>query len=186
MTDQHAIVDATARAADLDATMVAEARARLFARLKELGIATRTVEHAPVFTVAESHELERTIPGGHTKNLFLKDSKGALFLVIAESDTRVDLKVLAQRLGAGRFSFGKPLLLLEVLGVTPGSVNAFAVMNDTAGIVTVVIDARLLRHDSVNGHPMTNTATTNIARDDLLRFIRATGHEPRIADLEGA
>lgn len=186
MIDQSADGETIGQGQGSDAPMAAEARARLFARLAELGIETRTVEHAPVFTVAESHELERTIPGGHTKNLFLKDSKGALFLVVAESDTRVDLKALAQRLGAGRFSFGKPPLLLEVLGVTPGSVNAFAIMNDRAGIVTLVIDARLLRHDSVNGHPMTNTATTNIARDDLLRFIRATGHEPRIADLEGA
>jgi Ala-tRNA(Pro) deacylase len=160
------------------------ARARLFARLAELAIESRTFEHAAVFTVEESHGLEREIPGGHTKNLFLVDNREALFLVVAESSTRVDLKALTKRIGAGRFSFGKPELLMRTLGVTPGSVNAFAVMNDTAGAVSVLIDARLMRHDSVNCHPMVNTATTNIARDDLLRFIRATGHEPRVVDLE--
>lgn len=162
------------------------ARAALFGRLAALGIETRTFEHPAVFTVEQSGDLERDIPGGHTKNLFLKDSKGALYLVIAESSTRVDLKALSQRLGAGRFSFGKPELLLEALGVTPGSVNAFAVMNDFEGRVSVVFDLRLTRHDTVNCHPMINTATTNIARDELLRFIRATGHEPRVVDLEGA
>lgn len=162
------------------------ARAALFGRLAALSIETRTFEHAAVFTVEQSGDLERDIPGGHTKNLFLKDSKGGLFLVIAESSTRVDLKALSQRLGAGRFSFGKPELLLEALGVTPGSVNAFAVMNDFEGRVSVVFDLRLTRHDTVNCHPMINTATTNIARDELLRFIRATGHEPRVVDLEGA
>ena len=181
--------DATAEGAVADgsaASASAASREQLFARLAEFGIATRTYEHAAVFTVEESHGLEREIPGGHTKNLFLKDNKDALFLVVAESSTRVDLKALAGRIGAGRFSFGKPDLLMRALGVTPGSVNAFAVCNDTAGVVSVVIDARLMRHDSVNCHPMTNTATTNIARDDLLRFIRATGHEPRVVDLESA
>lgn len=161
-----------------------DGRARLFARLQALAIVTHTFEHAPVFTVEESHHLERQIPGGHTKNLFLTDNKGAMVLVVAESDTRVDLKALAKRIGAGRFSFGKADLLQRTLGVTPGSVTAFAVMNDPAGDVSVVVDRRLMRHDTVNCHPLTNTATTNIARDDLLRFIRATGHEPRVVELE--
>jgi Ala-tRNA(Pro) deacylase len=157
----------------------------LFARLAELGISTHTVEHEPVFTVAESGKLERELAGGHTKNLFLKDDAGELFLVVAQSATRVDLKALARTLGAGRFSFGKPELMMEVLGVTPGSVTAFAVINDVANRVQVVIDADLMSHDSINCHPMENSATTNIARDDLLRFIRACGHEPRIVALGG-
>jgi Ala-tRNA(Pro) deacylase len=160
-------------------------RQDLSARLAELGISTHTVEHEPVFTVAESSKLERELSGAHTKNLFLKDEGGALFLVVAQSATRVDLKALARMLGARRFSFGKPELMMEVLGVTPGSVTAFAVMNDTANRVRVVIDADLMTHDSINCHPLENTATTNIARDDLLRFIRACGHEPRIATLGG-
>lgn len=161
-------------------------RQDLFARFAELGIETRTFEHEAVFTVAESSKIERELPGAHTKNLFLKDDKGALFLVIAQSSTRVDLKALSRTLGAGRFSFGKPELLMEVLGVPPGSVTAFAVINDAAQRVSVIVDSDLMAHDSINCHPLENTATTNIARDDLLRFIRSCDHEPRIATLTGA
>lgn len=160
-------------------------RRDLFALLDELAIATTTVEHPAVFTVAESSELERNIPGGHTKNLFLKDDKGALFLVIAGAATRVDLKALAKRVKAGRLSFGKPDLLMEVLGVTPGSVTAFAVMSDRMRRVAVIVDESLTRHETVNCHPLENTATTNIAFADLLRFIRHCGHEPAITILGG-
>ena len=160
-------------------------RQDLFERLAELGIATRTLEHEPVFTVAESSKHERELAGAHTKSLFLKDEGGALFLVVAQSSTRVDLKALARMLGAGRFSFGKAELLMQVLGVPPGSVTAFAVINDPQRRVRVVIDAELMRHETVNCHPLENTATTNIARDDLLRFIRACGHEPSIVGLGG-
>ncbi len=161
-------------------------RKDLFARLAELGIETRTIEHAPVFTVAESGELERQIEGAHTKNLFLKDDRGALFLVVAMSATRVDLKALARTLSAGRFSFGKPELLAQVLGVQPGSVTAFAVMNDVSQRVSVVLDAGLMGHETINCHPLENTATTNIGREDLLKFMRACGHEPLIVMLGGA
>lgn len=165
---------------------MAATRQDLFARLAALGIATHTVEHEPVFTVAESGKLERELPGAHTKNLFLKDDKGELFLIVASSATRVDLKALSRTLGAGRFSFGKPELLMEALGVPPGSVTAFAVINDKARRVRVVIDSQLMTCSSINCHPLENTATTNIAREDLLRFIRACGHEPRVAALGGA
>lgn len=155
-------------------------RQDLFSALAELQIETQTIDHPAVFTVAESDKVEIPLPGAHTKNLFLKDDKGALFLVIANSETRVDLKALSKRLGAGRFSFGKPELLMETLGVTPGSVTAFAVINDAGKRVTIVFDEALLADETLNCHPLENTATTNIAREDLLRFIRATGHEPRI------
>lgn len=161
-------------------------RAGLFARLAELGIASKTVEHPPAFTVEDSTGSARDLPGGHTKNLFLKDEEGQLVLVIAEVSTRVDLKHLAKTLRMGRFSFGKPELLYEVLGVPPGSVTAFAVINDAARRVRVVFDTALMGHDSVNCHPLENTATTNIARQDVLRFIRACGHEPRIIPLAPA
>lgn len=161
-------------------------RQDLFARLAQLGIETRTVEHEPLFTVAESSKLEREIPGAHTKNLFLKDDGGELFLVVARTQTRVDLKALAKTLHAGRFSFGKPELLMQALGVPPGSVTAFAVINDPQRRVRVVIDAELMQYDCVNCHPLENTATTNIARDDLLRFIRSCGREPRITMLGGS
>ncbi len=161
-------------------------RAQLFSTLTELGIQTETVDHQAVFSVAESDKVEIPLPGAHTKNLFLKDDKGALFLVIANSETRVDLKALSKRLGAGRFSFGKPELLMETLGITPGSVTAFAVINDVEERVKIVFDDALMAADTLNCHPLENTATTNIARDDLLRFIRSTGHEPRVMVLTAA
>jgi Ala-tRNA(Pro) deacylase len=160
-------------------------RSDLMQRLDALGIPSTTVEHAPVFTVDESSALDRAIPGGHTKNLFLNDHKDRLFLVIAHAHARVDLKGLARTLGSGRLSFGRSELLLEVLGVTPGSVTAFALVNDTASRVSVVLDRTLLAFDTINCHPLDNSATTSVARDDLLRFIRACGHEPRILYLGG-
>lgn len=158
-------------------------RDQLFERLKTLRIETRTVEHPPLFTVSESAAVEKDLPGGHTKNLFLKDAKANLYLVIAKTTTNVDLKSLPKTINSYRLSFGKPELLMEVLGVKPGSVCAFAVMNDHDKRVTVIIDKALMDEETINCHPLENTATTNIARDDLLRFIRAAGHEPRIAAL---
>lgn len=161
-------------------------RSDLFVRLDQLGIATTTVDHQAVFTVAESTGLERSLPGGHTKNLFLKDAKDRLFLVIAQSSTPVDLKSLHKTLGCARLSFGKPELLMQILGVPAGSVTAFSLINDRGHRVSVVIDAALMSHDSINCHPLVNTATTNISRNDLLKFIRACGHDPRIVGLNGS
>jgi Ala-tRNA(Pro) deacylase len=158
----------------------------LFRFLDSLGIRTTTLEHEAVFTVAESDRLERDIVGGHTKNLFLKDTKGQLFLIVAQSHTAVDLKTLHKILGAARFSFGRAELLMEVLGVPPGSVTAFSAINDRSGRVSVVVDLALMGYDSINCHPLTNTATTTIGRDDLFNFMRATGHEPRVVDLSGS
>jgi len=158
-------------------------RQALFARLEELGIAAITVEHEPVFTVAQSQDLRDGLPGAHTKNLFLAGKDGRALLVVAKDETRVDLKSLAQRLGLGRLSFGKPELLLALLGVTPGSVTPFALMNDSHARVAVVVDAALLDFAEVNFHPLENTATTRIASADLMRFIRACGHEPKVMAL---
>ncbi|KAB2848176.1 MAG: prolyl-tRNA synthetase associated domain-containing protein [Hyphomicrobiaceae bacterium] len=155
-------------------------RQDLFARLGSLGIKTKTVDHVPVFTVAESTKLERDIEGGHTKNLFLKCKKGNLYLVVALNNARIDLKTLHNKLGSGRLSFGSADLLVEVLGITPGSVTPFALVNDSDRRVNVVLDEPMMRYDLLNYHPLSNDATTTIARDDLLRFIRACGHEPRI------
>lgn len=160
-------------------------RAELFEILADMGIATTTTEHEAVFTVAESGTLHESLPGAHTKNLFVKDPDGTLLLIVANTETRVDLKASAKRLGVGRLSFGKPELLMSVLGVAPGSVTAFAIANDADKRITVVVDEALMSHETLNCHPLENTATTNIARDDLLRFIRATGHEPRITTLTG-
>jgi Ala-tRNA(Pro) deacylase len=157
--------------------------AELFARFKELGIAHTTVEHQPVFTVEESQELRGTLPGAHTKNLFLRDKDGRMALVVAKEDTKVDLKSLSSKLGLGRFSFGKPDRLGAVLGVEPGSVTPFALINETAREVTVVVDQALLAFAEVNAHPLKNSATTRIRTEDLLRFIRACGYEPLILEL---
>lgn len=161
-------------------------RAGLLAYLDAQGYATRTVDHPPVHTVAESSAVELALPGAHTKNLFLKDEDGRLLLVVAKSSTRVDLKKVAKALGFGRLSFGKPDLMLEVLGVTPGSVTAFAIINDRAGRVRIVLDATLAEHETVNCHPLENVATTNIALQDLLGFIRSTGHEPTFMNVSAA
>src|SRR5262245_59521432 len=142
-------------------------RSELLNRLEEIGIEARTVEHPPVFTVAESSALDRQIPGGHTKNLFLADANGGLWLVVAHAHTRIDLKALAKAIGAGRLSFGRPGLLMATLGVAPGSVTAFALINDPEGKVGVIVDATLMAFETINSHPLENTATTNIARDDL-------------------
>ena len=159
---------------------MAATRADLLAFLAGLGIKHRTFEHKAVFTVAESLEIAEAMPGGHTKNLFLKDKKDRLFLIVALNDARIELKVAHKVLGCDRLSFGKAELLEEVLGVKPGSVTPFSLINDKGGRVTVVLDKPMLEHELLNYHPLENTATTAIARDDLLRFIRATGHEPRI------
>ena len=154
--------------------------ADLFHRLRELGIHTTTVEHPPLRTVEESRALRGEIAGGHSKNLFLKDKKGALFLFVAEEDAELSVNDLHKALGSARLSFGRADLLLEALGVLPGSVTPFAAMNDTAGRVKVVLDAGLMRHERLNFHPLENTATTTIQRDDLLKFLRDTGHEPQV------
>jgi Ala-tRNA(Pro) deacylase len=160
-------------------------REELMSRLSELGIGVSTIDHEPVFTVAESERLHREIPGGHTKNLFLKDAKGQIWLIVAEAHTPVDLKSLPKVIGSARLSFGRPELLMEVLGVPPGSVTALALVNDDAHRVSVVVDERLMEYETINCHPLVNSATTSLGRDDLIRFMAACGHEPRIVALTG-
>jgi len=153
----------------------------LFAFLDRLGIAHTTITHPPVFTVEENQSLRGKIPGGHTKNLFLRDKKGALYLMIAREDAVIELRSLHRLLGAtGRFSFAPADLLRATLGVEPGSVTPFAVINDTEHRVTVVLDAAMMAHATLNFHPLVNTMTTAIARDDLVRFLAAAGHPARI------
>jgi Ala-tRNA(Pro) deacylase len=157
---------------------------QLCAHLDTQGLAFHRTEHQAVFTVSESHGLRDGMQGLHTKNLFLKDKKSRLFLVSARADARIDLKRLHEVIGAsGRLSFGSAELLLDTLGVTPGSVTAFAVINDRASAVTMVLDANLVTGPAVNFHPLVNTATLRIARDDMLAFLRGVGHEPLIVDL---
>ncbi len=152
-----------------------------FAYLDSLGVAHRTVSHPPVFTVEEARALRGQVPGGHTKNLFLRDKKGAVFLVVAPEDAAIELKSLHRLLGAsGRFSFGSAELMRETQGVEPGAVTPFAVINDQAGRVTVILDAAMMAHQVLNFHPLVNPGTTTISREGLLKFLEATGHRPRI------
>lgn len=160
------------------------ARAKLFAYLDTLGIATTTVEHEAMFTVEQSQALRGTIPGAHTKNLFLRDKNNRLVLVVAKEDTKVDLKALAKRLGLGRFSFGKPEQMRTVLGVEPGAVTALALMHEgSKDLAAVVVDEALTAFAEVNCHPLDNRATTRLATADLLRFMRACGHDPQLLPL---
>ena len=156
----------------------------LLAYLGNLGIATETIEHPPLFTVEDSKTLRGDIPGGHTKNLFVKDKKSRIFLLVLGEETVVDLKRVHEKIGAqGRVSFGSAELLEEVWGVKPGAVTPFGAINDHEKRVTVVLDAQMLRHARLNFHPLVNTRTTGLASTDLVKFLRATRHEPMIVVL---
>jgi Ala-tRNA(Pro) deacylase len=148
----------------------------LFDLLDRLGLPRRTIEHAPVFTVAESAKVKTDIPGGHSKNLFMKDKQDRLVLISAHAESRLALNQLHRLLGLQRLSFTDAGLLWEALGVTPGSVTGFALMNDAAGRVRFVADEALLAFDTLNFHPLRNDMTTAIARADFLAFAASTGH----------
>ena len=155
--------------------------AELFEFLDGLGISHTTKQQEPVFTVAESQSLRDLIPGGHTKNLFVKDKKDQYFVLTVEENAVVDLKSVHKIIGAAsRVSFGRPEKMLEYLGVVPGSVTVFGAINDTDRQVTFVLDSALLENELVNGHPLSNDQTTTIASADLIRFLEATGHTPLV------
>lgn len=157
-------------------------RSELFSQLDALGIDHKTHDHMPVFTVEDSAAIKADIPGGHSKNLFLKDKAGAFFLICAQSDTPIKINRLHPILKCKRLSFGKPDALLETLGVTPGSVTLFSIINDLEHAVTLIIDQRLTDHEAVNFHPLLNDATTTISSQDMIKFAKATGHDPIILD----
>jgi Ala-tRNA(Pro) deacylase len=157
---------------------------QLLAQLDALGIASTTVTHPPLRTVEDSKRLRGDLPGGHVKNLFLRDKRDRLWLLVTLEDQHVNLKAVAKHLDAGRFSFANAQQLDQHLGIAPGAVSPLAVINDAAGAVTVVIDDALLRVDPVNLHPLRNDRTTAIAPRDLLRFLESCGHAPRIVALD--
>ena len=157
----------------------------LFAQLSELGIKTRTEEHAAVFTVEDSAAIKQNMPGGHTKNLFLKDKAGQFVLICAVNDTEIKVNKLHAHIGCKRLSFGKAEALEEKLGVKPGSVTLFSIINDVAGDVKLVLDSRLMDHETVWFHPLRNTASTAISSADIMVFAEATGHSPQIIDFAG-
>jgi Ala-tRNA(Pro) deacylase len=155
-------------------------QADLFQRFQDLGLQTTTVTHQPVFTVEEAQKVHHDIAGGHCKNLFCKDEKGELWLIVCLEEARVDLKAAPAKIGSRRLSFGKPDLLMEVLGVEPGSVTPFALINDKAVRTHVILDQDMMRHDMLNYHPLKNDATTTIRARDLVTFIESCGHHPKI------
>ncbi len=161
------------------------ARADLFARLDALGIGHRTVDHRAIFTVEEGRDFKAAMPGGHSKNLFLKDKKDRLFLAVAHCDTAVDLVGYGRLAGArGRLSFGRPDLMTATLGVMPGAVTPFALINESAGALNeVAVDTALMAFDRVWFHPLENTASTAVTPAGLVAFIRACGFAPRLVDL---
>jgi Ala-tRNA(Pro) deacylase len=139
-------------------------RQDLLTHLQSIGIPVKTHDHAPVFTVEEAKQVHDNIAGGHCKNLFCKDEKGALWLIVALEDSVINLKAAPGRIGSKRLTFGKPDLLMEILGVVPGSVTPFGLINDTACRTNVILDETMMQHEVLNFHPLENSATTSIAR----------------------
>ena len=159
-----------------------QSRADLIAFLDSQGIDSTTYDHPAVFTVGESGRIKQEISGAHTKNLFLKDAKDQLWLISAEGHAQIDLKRLHTVIGSARLSFGKAELMEETLGVTPGSVTAFGLINDGDHRVRFVLDRTLAEADIVNFHPLTNTATTSVSGAGFRRFLAALGVEPLVVD----
>jgi Ala-tRNA(Pro) deacylase len=161
-------------------------REELFERFKNLGLKTHTLSHAPVFTVEEAKHVHGNMPGGHCKNLFCKDEKGVVWLIVALEDAIINLKTTPAKIGSKRLTFGKPELLLEVLGVEPGSVTPFGLINDNQCRINVILDQAMMGQSPLNFHPLKNDATTAITPEDLLIFIRSCGHSPRIVAVSEA
>ena len=161
-------------------------REDLFERFQSLGIETATVDHIPVFTVEEARQVHDQVAGGHCKNLFCKDEKGVLWLIVALSDAVINLKAAPAKIGSKRLTFGKADLLLATLGVEPGSVTPFGLINDKDVKVNVILDEAMMQLPQLNYHPLRNDASTTIAAADLLKFIASCGHAPRIVAVSEA
>ena len=154
--------------------------------MAERGIDQQTHDHPAVFTVDEGHDIKAQMPGAPTKNLFLKDKKGQLWLISARQDTVIDLKAAPKVIGSDRLSFGNESLMYETLGVRPGSVTALGLINDIDSRVRFVLDKRLWDADIVNFHPLTNTATTALSQSAFRRVLAELGREPLVIDFETA
>lgn len=158
----------------------------LFDYMQDIDIPYSLHNHDPIFTVEEGKHLKASIPGQHCRNLFLRDKKKKMFLVVAANETKIDLKKLSSVLECGRFSFGSADRLWENLGVRQGSVNPFSIMNDTDDKVRIILDKHMMDQDIVNYHPMDNAMTIGLSSVDLVRFIKSTNHDPEIVDLTPA
>lgn len=150
--------------------------------LADIGVSAETYDHPAVFTVDEGEAIKLAIPGAHTKNLFLKDAREQLWLISAEGHATIDLKRLHTVIGSGRLSFGRAELMAETLGVTPGSVTAFGLINDVDRRVRFVLDRTLAHADFVNFHPLTNEATTTVSSEGFRKFLSALGVTPLVVD----
>lgn len=157
---------------------------QLFTLLGELGITYKRHDHPPVFTVEESSAINADIAGTHCRNLYVRDKKKKNFLIVAANDTNVDLKAVQERVGAGRFSFGSADRLWQFLGIRPGSVTPFTLINDPEHDVTVILDEYMMAQDMVNYHPLDNSMTISLTPADLLKFLDHTGHDPFILELD--
>ena len=155
---------------------------KLLSALDDLGLNTSTLHHEAVFRVGEGDGIKDQLPGAHTKNLFLKDDKGQLWLISAEQKTQINLKALPKIIGSGRLSFGSPERLFDALGVTPGSVTALALINDPEHKVIFLLDKVLADAEIVNFHPLANTATTALSQADFRKFLASLGRELRVVD----
>jgi Ala-tRNA(Pro) deacylase len=176
----------TAEALPDPAPLPAYDRDALLGWMAERGVDQRTHDHPAVFTVDEGHDIKAAMPGAHTKNLFLKDKKGQLWLISARQDTVIDLKATPRVIGSDRLSFGNETLMYETLGVRPGSVTALGLINDVDRRVRFVLDKRLWDADIVNFHPLTNTATTALSQAAFRRVLAELGREPLVIDFETA
>lgn len=175
----------TASASDTPAPLPVSAQ-DLLGVLQTLDIEVKLYEHEPIFTVAEGEHLKADMPGVHVRNLFLRDKKKKNFLIVAANETEIDLKKLSDLIGAARFSFGSDERLFEHLGIRPGAVNPFTVINDPDNQVTLYLDATMMDADLINVHPMDNAKTVGIAPKDLIRFLDHIGHDYSIIDLSPA
>ena len=157
-------------------------RRHLLALFDSIGVVAETLDHPAVFTVGEGEDIKAVRPGAHTKNLFLKDAREQLWLISAEGHATIDLKRLHLVIGSGRLSFGKQELMMATLGVSPGSVTAFGLINDVDHRVRFVLDRTLAQAELVNFHPLTNTATTTVSGEGFRRFLAALGVTPLVVD----
>lgn len=159
----------------------------LLAHLRDSGVDARTFEHPPVHTVEESKALRGDIPGLHTKNLFLRDGKKNYYLFVTDEDVTVNLKQLAQKIGAkGGLSFGSPDALMEMLGICPGAVSILAIVNDKEGRVKILLDRKLESATAINCHPLSNERTTSLSQDAFRKFLSTTGCNVVYVDLDGS
>ncbi len=158
----------------------------LLNKLEELAIETTLYRHPPLFTVEDSQNFRGEIPGGHCKSLFLKDKKHNYLLAVLSEDRRVDLKAMykSDLIPAGRLSFASAERMINILGIEPGSVTPFSLINVKIDNLAVLLDKRMLENDYLNYHPLHNEATLTIHRDDLIKYIEHFGFSPIIIDFE--